>query len=210
MKFFGVIFTDQCNSFAVLHNNITVNWYWNFISRSLSMRHSMLKFAVFPCQLPTWLQTTDVWSWLTITGKEMHKTWQKTKIADSRFQLKCDGTRWRTEGEVKGKLANGVGSQYSLLPRNLVYPVLLPQMRTPRLPVVEWADAHADLNGLVRFAERQNLFSARVPSHFTRSLLVLSGCDLRSCGATSEVNSQVSSQTALAFTAIQWYCLSTS
>ena len=27
-------------------------------------------------------------------------------------------------------------------------------------------DAHADLNGLVRFAERQNLVSARVPSHF--------------------------------------------
>ena len=29
-----------------------------------------------------------------------------------RLQLKCDGTRWRTEGEAKGKLANGVGSQY--------------------------------------------------------------------------------------------------
>ena len=26
---------------------------------------------------------------------------------------KCDGTRWRTGGEMKGKLANGVGSQYS-------------------------------------------------------------------------------------------------
>jgi hypothetical protein len=25
-----------------------------------------------------------------------------------RLQLKCDGTRWRTGGEVKGKLANGV------------------------------------------------------------------------------------------------------
>jgi hypothetical protein len=30
-----------------------------------------------------------------------------------RLQLKCDGTRWRTGGEVKGKLANGMGSQYS-------------------------------------------------------------------------------------------------
>ena len=27
-------------------------------------------------------------------------------------QLKRDGTRLRTGGEVKGKLANGVGSQY--------------------------------------------------------------------------------------------------
>ena len=32
--------------------------------------------------------------------------------AGARVQLKCDGTRWRTGGEVKGKLANGVGSQY--------------------------------------------------------------------------------------------------
>ena len=28
-------------------------------------------------------------------------------------RLKPDGTRWRTGGEVKGKLTNGVGSQYS-------------------------------------------------------------------------------------------------
>jgi len=43
-------------------------------------------------------------------------------------------------------------------------------MRTPRLPVVEWADAPADLNGLVRLGERRNLVSARVPLHFKRSL----------------------------------------
>jgi len=30
----------------------------------------------------------------------------------SRLQLKYDGTRLRTGGEVKGKLANGVCSQY--------------------------------------------------------------------------------------------------
>jgi hypothetical protein len=32
----------------------------------------------------------------------------------------------------------------------------------------------ADLNGLVRFAERRNLVSARVPSHFKRSLTMAS------------------------------------
>ena len=53
----------------------------------------------------------------------------------------------------------------------MVYPSLLPLMRTPRLPVVDWTDAPADLNGLVRFAERWNLVSARVPSHFKSSLL---------------------------------------
>jgi len=53
----------------------------------------------------------------------------------------------------------------------MVYPALLPLMRTPpRLPVVEWTDAPADLNGLVRFAERRNLVSAFVSSHFKRSL----------------------------------------
>ena len=51
-----------------------------------------------------------------------------------------------------------------------MYPALLPLMRTPRLPVVDWTDAPADLNGLVRFAERRNLVSAREPSHFKRSL----------------------------------------
>ena len=29
----------------------------------------------------------------------------------SRLRLKCDGTRWRTGGEVKGKQENGVGNQ---------------------------------------------------------------------------------------------------
>ena len=42
----------------------------------------------------------------------------------------------------------------------MVYPALLPLMRTPRLPVVDWTGAPADLNGLVRFAERRNLVSA--------------------------------------------------
>jgi len=48
----------------------------------------------------------------------------------------------------------------------MVYPALLPLMCTSRLPVVDWTDAPADLNGLVRFAERRNLVSACVSSHF--------------------------------------------
>ena len=38
----------------------------------------------------------------------------------------------------------------------MVYPALLPPMRTPRLPAVDWNDATADLNGLVRFARKTN------------------------------------------------------
>ena len=33
--------------------------------------------------------------------------------SEGSVQLKCGGTRWCTGGEVKGKLANGVGNQYS-------------------------------------------------------------------------------------------------
>ena len=53
----------------------------------------------------------------------------------------------------------------------MVYPALLPLMRTPRLPAVDRTDAPADLNGLVHFSEKRNLVSARVPSHFKRSVL---------------------------------------
>jgi hypothetical protein len=84
--------------------------------------------------------------------------------------LKCDGRRWRTGGEVNRPRVDGVGRLLFTLPRNMVYPALLPPMRTPRLPVVDWTDALADLNGFVRFAERRNLVSARVTSHFKRSL----------------------------------------
>jgi len=56
------------------------------------------------------------------------------------------------------------------LPRNVVYPALLTLMRTTRLSAVEWTDAPADLNGLVRFGERRNVVSVRVASRFKRSL----------------------------------------
>ena len=39
-----------------------------------------------------------------------------------------------------------------------------PPTRTPRKPVLDWTDTPADTNGLVRFAGRPNLVSARVPS----------------------------------------------
>ena len=41
--------------------------------------------------------------------------------------------------------------------------------------------APADLNGLVRFAERRNMVSARVPSHFQRSILPDYSCSIVSC-----------------------------
>jgi len=36
-----------------------------------------------------------------------------SRLLVSILRSECDGTRWRTGGEVKGKLANGVSTQYS-------------------------------------------------------------------------------------------------
>ena len=38
----------------------------------------------------------------------------------------------------------------------MLYPSLLPLMRTPRLPAVDWIDSPADLNGLVPFRRKTN------------------------------------------------------
>ena len=128
-------------------------------------------------QVTTWRMRVSCWiPKVTNTHSEYIYCFSTaTMVARTRLsgwlRLKCDGTRWRTGGEVKGKLTNGVGRQYSShYLRNMVYPALLPLMRTPRLPVVDWTDAPADLNGLVRFANGRNLVSARVPSRFKRSL----------------------------------------
>ena len=92
-----------------------------------------------------------------------------------RVETESGGTRKRTGGEVKGKKANGGGSQQSCTVSDTVYPALLPLIRTPRLPAADWTDTPADINGLVRFAERPNLVSARVPSRSVFTLhLVLS------------------------------------
>jgi hypothetical protein len=92
-------------------------------------------------------------------------------LSVSRVQLKCDGT-WKCRGgKVKGKLGEWRGYPVLFtLPQNMVYPALLPLMHTPWLPVVDWTDAPANLNGLIHFAERRTLVSVCVPSHFKRSL----------------------------------------
>jgi hypothetical protein len=75
-------------------------------------------------------------------------------------------------GEVKWTLANGVGSQYSshylgtwCIQHYYRWCAHLGCQQSTELT------PPADLNGLVRFAEGGNLVSARVPSHFKRSLL---------------------------------------
>jgi len=72
-----------------------------------------------------------------------------------RLQLKCDATRWRTGGEVKGKLTNAVGSQYPshyfrtwCTQHYYRWCALLGcQQSTELTPSADW-------NGLVRFARK--------------------------------------------------------
>jgi hypothetical protein len=142
---------QSCSSFASLPNKISRNGHssgWPVLSVLItpwSCSHTW--------PLGSWWTqnvTTAAWTYCTV----------------SRVQLKCDGTWWRTGGE-EGE--TGEWSGYPVLftlPRNVVYPALLPLMCTPRLPVGHWTNAPADLNGLVRFAERRNLVSMRVQSHF--------------------------------------------
>jgi len=120
-----------------------------------------------------------------------------------RGQLKCDGTRWRTRWEVKGKLANGVDSQY---PSHCLgtwciqhyyrwYAHLGCQQSTELTPP-------ADLNGLVRFAERRNLVSARLPSHFNWPLQHDTNVELkmmREYHPTLEINMSVNYREVLTF-----------
>ena len=99
-----------------------------------------------------------------------------------RLQLKCDSTRWRTGREVKGKLANAVGNQYSShYLGTWCIQHYYRWWRTPRLPVVDWTDApHGRFKWTRSFcAERRNLVSARVPLRFNWPLLpgALVRCD---------------------------------
>ena len=57
------------------------------------------------------LATSKKWSSLLDTS--VYKMY-KTGLSNTRrtAQLKCNGTRWRTGGEVNGKMVNGVGNQY--------------------------------------------------------------------------------------------------
>ena len=87
-------------------------------------------------------------------------------MEESSWNVMAHSDAW--EGKWRG---NWWMEWVATLPRNMVYPALLPFIHTPQLPVVDWTDAPADLNGLICFAKRRNLVSAHVPSHFKCSLL---------------------------------------
>jgi len=105
------------------------------------------------------------------TPRRAITSWRKGisgMLLDSSSNVMAHGDAW--EGKWKGnwRMKWVAGTLHTS--SDMVYPALLPLMCTPRLPVVDWTDAPADLNGVIRFAERRNLVSVRVPSHFKRSI----------------------------------------
>ena len=78
----------------------------------------------------------------TCFGSLSHPETNFSNHSTGRVQLKCDDTRRRTGRQVKGKLANAVGSQY---PSHYLGTRCIQHYyrwcRTPRLPAVDWTDA---------------------------------------------------------------------
>jgi len=141
------------------------HWMRSFKSRDRPDMQHKLSSSICPILLNFQLSLCSVIIW----GKlqlAVSPTSQRVNIlvVDSSWILMAHvdarSGKWRGNWRMEC-----VASTFTL-PRNMVYPALLPPMHTPRLPVVDWTDPLADLNGLVCFAERRNLFSARVPSHF--------------------------------------------
>jgi hypothetical protein len=76
---------------------LLVPWSWK--SRALLL---LCLWAVRP------VQSLSACTWVILPLSIHRAHWL---LSGSRVQLKCDGARWRTGGEVKGKQENGVGNQ---------------------------------------------------------------------------------------------------
>jgi hypothetical protein len=124
----------------------------------LALKRVQLQFCT---SVPAWHFTR----WLLLSQL---KTERCTRMLGCVWNLMAHGDaregKWRENWRMEW-----VASTLTLS-RNVVYPALLTLMHTTRLPAVDWTDATADLNGLVRFGERRNLVSARVPSRFKRTI----------------------------------------
>jgi len=71
-----------------------------------------------------------------------------------RLQLKCDVTRWRTGGEVKGKLAYAVGTLHTTSEHGVSSITTADVHTSAASSRLNWRPPPADLNGLVRFTRK--------------------------------------------------------
>ena len=106
-------------------------------------RHRFLKF--FHCSLHSLPKTSEVVEWkrnLVAHGDAREDKWRGKR----RMEWVASSLQFDSEQSIQ------------------CYYNRSPPTRTPRRPVLDWTDTPADINGLVLFAGRPNLVSARVPS----------------------------------------------
>ena len=114
-----------------------------------------------------WLLSTEI----TPSPHPHHHAWSCVACHCLRVQLKCDGTRWRTGGEVKGKLANGVGSQY---PSHYLGTWCIQHYYRwcahLGWPVVNWTDAPRRVKWTRQFRLKDEIWFLRVCHHVSTGL----------------------------------------
>ena len=95
-------------------------WWRNIdFGQQLNQMHATHYCCCYSVGYPSWSSGLLVYDRSLNVMPSACRVFRSTSVphwrASIRMRLKLDGTRWRTGGEVKGKLANGVGSQYSTL-----------------------------------------------------------------------------------------------
>ena len=88
--------TNRCTEFQFY-------WYYD----SICFGQPFCPSSGLPSRTSALVRYMQLW-WPYATRSRMARA-----IGSGILRSECDGTRWRTGGEVKGKLANGVGSQHS-------------------------------------------------------------------------------------------------
>ena len=127
--------------------------------------------------------------WLAST---LHTTSEHV-LSSITLQLKCDGTRWRTGGEVKGKLANAVCSQYSshYLGTWCIQHYYRWCAHIGCQKLTEMAPSTGRFNGLVRFARKTKSgfracaikFQLASNKSFLKYGVGIGGTELKDCGS---------------------------
>ena len=101
----------------------------------------------------------------TSSHRSLMSSYSHSQLLYSIWNVMADGDaqdgKWRGNWRMEW-----VASTLHTTSEHGVSSITTAEAHTSSVPVVDWNDVAADLNGLLRFGERQNLVSACVPSHF--------------------------------------------
>jgi hypothetical protein len=111
-------------------------------------------------------------STLKLPVMRLHRSMENSRDnVQSRWNVMAHGDA--REGKWRGNWLMEWVASPPTLPRNMVYPALLPLMRTPRLPVVDWTDAPRRFKWARPFRrETKSGFCSRAVTFQTQSTIV--------------------------------------